>query len=323
PKVRVPKVRVPKVRAPTAKLVPLLARRKIAGRRRIVARKIVRAAIVRAMNALAMIVRAAIIRAMIALAAIARRKIVRAAIVRATSGRAPSGGSRVAVPPSAATIAVRLPSDASATTAAARPPSAPLPRAIAIAIAPRRPRPPPRRKAPTRRRRRSSAPPPPSTPAGASPTSPPPPTPPPPPPDPRDPDGDDLFVDLSDDAVKPGTLTNVAGIKFRDAGTIHEYDAGDASYARGDRVMVETDRGPLPATVAIASRRMPSLDPLRRILRPATDADARAQEKNAGREREAYVFCRQRIRERGLPMKMVRVEYPLQSGKVLFYFSSE
>src|SRR5581483_1812771 len=144
-----------------------------------------------------------------------------------------------------------------------------------------------------------------------------------PPPDPRDPDGDDLFVDLSDDAVKPGTLTNVAGIKFRDAGTIHEYDAGDASYARGDRVMVETDRGPLPATVAIASRRMPSLDPLRRILRPATDADARAQEKNAGREREAYVFCRQRIRERGLPMKMVRVEYPLQSGKVLFYFSSE
>jgi cell fate regulator YaaT (PSP1 superfamily) len=68
---------------------------------------------------------------------------------------------------------------------------------------------------------------------------------------------------------------------------------------------------------------MPSLDPLRRVLRLAADADERAQEKSAVREREAYVFCRQRIRERRLPMKMVRVEYPLQSGKVLFYFSSE
>src|SRR5262249_47241871 len=146
---------------------------------------------------------------------------------------------------------------------------------------------------------------------------------PPPKPEPRDPDGDDLFAELADEPPRPGTLTNIAGIKFRDAGTIYEYDAGDAHYRRGDRVMVETDRGPLPATRAVAARRTPSLDPLRRILRLATDADQRALEKSAGREREAYGFCRQRIRERGLPMKLVRVEYPLQSGKVLFYFASE
>jgi cell fate regulator YaaT (PSP1 superfamily) len=146
---------------------------------------------------------------------------------------------------------------------------------------------------------------------------------PPPAPEPRDPFGDDLFVDLSDEPPPAGTLTNIAGVKFRDAGTIYEYDAGESSYRRGDRVMVESDRGPLPAVIAVGSRRVPSLDPLRRILRLAQPADDRALEKSAVREREAWQFCRQRIRDRGLRMKLVRIEYPLQSSKVLIYFASE
>ncbi len=145
-----------------------------------------------------------------------------------------------------------------------------------------------------------------------------------PPPEPRDPDGDDLFIDLSDEAIPQGTLTNVAGIKFRDAGTVHAYDAGDASYRRGERVIVESERGPIVATIAVGSRRQPSLDPLRRIVRMATANDEKAKEKNSGKEREAYVFCKQKIREKNLPMKLTRVEFPLvSSGKVLFYFASE
>jgi cell fate regulator YaaT (PSP1 superfamily) len=144
-----------------------------------------------------------------------------------------------------------------------------------------------------------------------------------PPPEPRDPDGEDVFVDLSEEPVKPGALQNVAGVKFREAGTIHEYDAGDATYLRGERVVVESERGPVVASVAVGSRRMPFLDPLRRIIRRANVSDERAREKNFGKEREAYVYCKQRIRERNMPMKLTRVEYPLASGKVLFYFASE
>ena len=150
---------------------------------------------------------------------------------------------------------------------------------------------------------------------------------PPPQPEPRDPDGDDLFLDLSDEAVPAGTLTSVTGVKFREAGTIHAYDAGESVYRRGERVIVESDRGPLIATVAVGTRRQPALDPLRRILRPATSADEKAREKNVGREREAYLFCKQRIRERGLRMKLTRVELPLHAqggqSKLLFYFASE
>ena len=122
---------------------------------------------------------------------------------------------------------------------------------------------------------------------------------------------------------RPARIANVAGVKFRDAGTIYEFDAGDASYLRGERVVVESDRGPLVGTVAVGSRRLPVLDPLRRILRRATAVDESAKDKNAAKEREAYLFCKQRIRERNLPMKLVRVEYPLAGGKVLFYFASE
>lgn len=146
---------------------------------------------------------------------------------------------------------------------------------------------------------------------------------PPPPVEPLDPEGDDVFADLAEAPLPAGTLTNVCGIKFREAGTIHEYDAGDAAYVRGQRVVVESERGPVVATVAVGSRRVPALDPLRRVLRVATPADEKAKEKNAAKEREAYLLCKQRIRERKLPMKLVRVEYPLGQGKVLFYFAAE
>jgi cell fate regulator YaaT (PSP1 superfamily) len=75
--------------------------------------------------------------------------------------------------------------------------------------------------------------------------------------------------------------------------------------------------------VAVSSRRLPVLDPLRRILRRAMPADEGAREKNLAKERDAYLFCKQRIRERGMQMKLTRVEYPLTSGKVLFYFASD
>jgi cell fate regulator YaaT (PSP1 superfamily) len=85
----------------------------------------------------------------------------------------------------------------------------------------------------------------------------------------------------------------------------------------------ETERGPMQATVAVATRRTLTDGPLRRIVRAENDADQKAAERALVKEREAYQFCKQRIRERRLQMKLVRVEYPLGSGKAVFYFASE
>jgi cell fate regulator YaaT (PSP1 superfamily) len=149
---------------------------------------------------------------------------------------------------------------------------------------------------------------------------------PPEPPELRDPEGEDVF--RPDDAEVPwpqGQLVNLTGVKFRDAGTIYEFDAGDVSYRRGDKVIVDSERGPALGVVAVGSRRASSLEPLKRIVRAANSGDERQRERNLQKEREALVFCKQRIRERKMQMKLARVEYPLSpsGGRVLFYFASE
>ncbi len=118
---------------------------------------------------------------------------------------------------------------------------------------------------------------------------------------------------------------NLTGVKFRDAGTIYEFDAADANYRRGDQVIIETERGPALGIVAVGSHRALSVEPLKKIVRRANSSDERQRERNQLKEREAMAFCRQKIRERRMSMKLARVEYPLSSsgGRVLFYFASE
>jgi cell fate regulator YaaT (PSP1 superfamily) len=139
---------------------------------------------------------------------------------------------------------------------------------------------------------------------------------------PRDPDGDDVFIDLTESPAPRGALVNLTGIKFREAGTIHEYDAGDVSYLRGERVMVESERGPTVGIVAIASRRAMASDSLKKILKRAAAEEDRARQAREKREAEAFQLCRDRARERKMPMKLIRAEMP-SAGKVMFYFASE
>jgi len=156
---------------------------------------------------------------------------------------------------------------------------------------------------------------------------------PPPPPEPvlpPDPDGEEVFrldgaaTDLDRSRLPRGKLTNVAGVKFREAGTIHELDSGETIYKRGDRVLVDTDRGQVVAMVAVGSRRMSVGEPLRRIARLATINDDRIRERLVDKERDAYVYAKQRAREQRMPLKVVRCEYPLSpGGRVLFYFAAE
>ena len=143
--------------------------------------------------------------------------------------------------------------------------------------------------------------------------------------EPRDPEGEDVFFgNEPEPQARPGvTLANIAGVKLHDAGMLHEADAGETHYTRGERVVVESDRGPVLATVAIPSRRLLVDGARRRILRRANAEDLRQSERNVAREREAYVYCKERIRARNMPLKLIRAEYPLQGQKLLVYFASE
>jgi cell fate regulator YaaT (PSP1 superfamily) len=137
-----------------------------------------------------------------------------------------------------------------------------------------------------------------------------------------DPDGEDVWGD-SEPPAEPGVVTNVVGVTFHSAGKIYELDAGDASYVRGDQVLVESDRGPALATVAIATLREQIAQPLRRVLRRADDGDVAAAARLADRGRQALRVAKERARARSLPIKVFRIELSSTGNKALVYFSSE
>lgn len=120
-------------------------------------------------------------------------------------------------------------------------------------------------------------------------------------------------------------MVRVVGVKLYDA-KIYEFDAADMECKAGDRVLVETEKGRFLGVVAIEPgerETRSSVRNLRPVLRKATDEDVKQEEKNLQMGREALDFCLQRIRARGLPMKLVRVEFLFDRSKAIFYFTSE
>ncbi|MBW6509255.1 MAG: stage 0 sporulation family protein [Desulfuromonadales bacterium] len=118
----------------------------------------------------------------------------------------------------------------------------------------------------------------------------------------------------------------LVSISFHCAGKIFDFAAGDLQLALGTKVVVETERGRALGTVVSAPRDTPSDEAppkLKSVLRLATEADLAMAAGNNEKEKEAVAYCRQRIRQRGLDMKLVRAEYLFDGSKVLFYFTAD
>jgi cell fate regulator YaaT (PSP1 superfamily) len=88
-------------------------------------------------------------------------------------------------------------------------------------------------------------------------------------------------------------------------------------------VIVETDRGPLPATVAVGTRREIVPEPLRRVLRRADARDLESVGRYVDRARDALRAAKDRARTRRLPVKMFRVEILPGGQRAIIYFSAD
>lgn len=98
--------------------------------------------------------------------------------------------------------------------------------------------------------------------------------------------------------------------------------------AAGDQVVVATDGGTsigtvVPSVPALAERRQPPPDSSRRMVRRATAQDVVTRLKQRHREEEALRIGAMKIRERGLAMKLTRVEHMLDGSKLVFYFTAD
>src|SRR5689334_15988589 len=130
-------------------------------------------------------------------------------------------------------------------------------------------------------------------------------------------------------------------LKFSPAGRTYSFllpdlaidtPASDPSSAAlpspGDQLVVDTPDGRAIGTVtrtpsAVAERRRPAEDSGNVVVRRATREDVILRPKHQQREREAHRVAQLKIRERGLPMKLTKVEQTFDSSRIIFYYTSD
>jgi cell fate regulator YaaT (PSP1 superfamily) len=158
-------------------------------------------------------------------------------------------------------------------------------------------------------------------------------------------------------------LIKIAGVRFRENWKVYDFDATDIEVAVGDRVIVDSERGPgfaavvrirktaapvgadvpeppappvkpeIPEGIEIeieeeeqassASAKNKGPKAIRKILRKATEDDVAREAKNREREAEAFRIAQDMITEREMPMKLIRVDYSFDASRATFFFFSE
>jgi cell fate regulator YaaT (PSP1 superfamily) len=121
-------------------------------------------------------------------------------------------------------------------------------------------------------------------------------------------------------------VPQVVGVKFRSGPKTYHFDCAGLAIQRGSKVVAETTRGPEIGQVTTPPRDIPDGEistPLKPLLRIAEVSDILQSDRIREKETQAYDFCLKRIRERGLPMKLVEAHYAFDESKVTFYFTSE
>jgi cell fate regulator YaaT (PSP1 superfamily) len=96
----------------------------------------------------------------------------------------------------------------------------------------------------------------------------------------------------------------------------------------GDQVVVDTADGPALGTVtrvppALAERRQPSPTSPQVVVRRASRDDVLLRLRQQQREQEAQRVAQLKIRERGLAMKLTKVEHIFDGSRLIFYYTSE
>ena len=109
-------------------------------------------------------------------------------------------------------------------------------------------------------------------------------------------------------------MTTVVSVRFRSGCKTYFFDPRELTVEAGQDIIVETAQGPEFAQCSQGNHEVPDqqvVQPLRAVLRIATDNDRHTAAYNRGREKEAFEICQKKIAQHKLEMKLVRVECSL------------
>ena len=98
-------------------------------------------------------------------------------------------------------------------------------------------------------------------------------------------------------------MIKIVGVRFRNAGKIYYFGPGNLDLTAGMHVIVETARGVELGTVMIPTREVNDdsvIQPLKPVIRIATEADEKTALKNREKEKEAFKICLEKIAKAAL-----------------------
>ena len=121
-------------------------------------------------------------------------------------------------------------------------------------------------------------------------------------------------------------MVEIIGVRFKSGGKQYYFDPAGLEVQPGQGVIIETSRG-LEYGQCTQGNTMVEDDavvqPLRPLVRLATERDLEIVAKNHEKEQKAFAICQEKIAAHGLEMKLVEAEYSFEGNKVLFFFTAE
>ncbi len=121
-------------------------------------------------------------------------------------------------------------------------------------------------------------------------------------------------------------MTEIISVRFRPGGKQYYFDPMGLTVSEGQNVIVETGKGLEYGTCVRRNTQVEDeavVQPLRPVVRLATQQDEKQVRENRGREKEALRICQQLVERHGLDMKLVQVEFSFDGGKIIFFFTSD
>lgn len=121
-------------------------------------------------------------------------------------------------------------------------------------------------------------------------------------------------------------MAEIIGVRFKSVGKVYYFSPSGLDIDEGDKVIVETSRGVECGDVVLSKREISDgelTNPLKPVIRVATEKDLKTIENNKLREQEAFKICEQKIAKHNLKMNLIDVECTFDNNKLLFYFTAE
>ncbi|MCD8004445.1 MAG: stage 0 sporulation family protein [Oscillospiraceae bacterium] len=121
-------------------------------------------------------------------------------------------------------------------------------------------------------------------------------------------------------------MTKIISVRFKPGGKQYYFAPQGLKIKAGDGVVLDTAQG-LSYGECVRGNHLVTddmvLQPLRTVVRVATQRDKFTAEKNRQREKDAMRICRKKIARHGLDMKLVDAECSFEGNKILFFFTSD